>query len=164
MEALATQRWQELRDWLVPERPCSLITWHVLVTGIGRCWVDSLSQPRCAIAFAGGNLTLAGDAEALADPARWPRVIFTTDVVLSPEVASPPGELRRLGAADAAAVEALEEDIQWISDTLGGRRKLADCSTAFGGFVDGGRRAGAWFSAAGIIARSPSRAGFRRIP
>lgn len=76
MEALATQRWQELRDWLVPERPCSLIAWYVLVTGIGRCWVDSLSQPRCVIAFAGGNLTLAGDAEALS-PARFAAVIET---------------------------------------------------------------------------------------
>ncbi len=144
----------------------------MLATGIGRCWVDRLSQPRCAIAFTGGNLTLVGDAaallparfaaaietlledwkrvfiaapdaflpavlEALTDPARWPRVIFTTDAVLSPEVASPPGELRRLAAADAAAVDALEEGIQWISDTLGGPRALAACNTAFGGFVDG---------------------------
>jgi RimJ/RimL family protein N-acetyltransferase len=172
MQALATPRWPELRDWLVPEQPCSLIAWHTLATGIGRCWVDRLSRPRCAIAFAGGNLTLAGDAaalssdrfaavvdtlladwervfiaapnafantvvDALAGPARWPRVIFTTDGALAPKVACPPGRLRRLGAVDTGAVEALEEDIQWISDTLDGPARFAQSGTAFGGFVDG---------------------------
>jgi RimJ/RimL family protein N-acetyltransferase len=172
MEALATQRWRELRAWLVPEQPCSLIAWHTLATGIGRCWVDRLSQPRCAIAFAGGNLTLAGDAAALSPggfaavietllgdwdrvfiaapdafaptvvdalvvPARWPRVIFTTDAVLCPDVTARQGEVRRLGAADARAVEALEEDIQWISDTLNGPRGLVEQNTAFGGFAEG---------------------------
>ncbi len=172
MEVLATRRWQELRDWLVPEQPCSLIAWHTLTTEIGRCWVDRLAQPRCAIAFAGGNLTLVGDAaalsrdgfaavietlladwervfiaapdafvpavvEALVGPARWPRVIFTTDAAVAPEVASAPGEIRRLGAQDAAAVEALDDDIEWISDTLDGPRRLAEFNTAFGGFVAG---------------------------
>jgi hypothetical protein len=172
MQALATLRWPALRDWLVPEQPCSLIAWHMLTTGIGRCWVDRLSQPRCAVAFAGGNLTLAGDAaalssdgfaavvdtlladwervfiaapdafastvvEALAGPARWPRVIFTTDGLLATGFVCPSGELRRIGASETAAVEALEADIHWISDTLDGPAGLAQSSSAFGGFVEG---------------------------
>ncbi len=57
--------------------------------------------------------------------------------MLSPKVAPPPGELRRLGAADRAAVEALDEDIQWISGALDGPRALAEMNTAFGGFGSG---------------------------
>lgn len=64
MQPLAEEHWSTLRDWLVPERPCGLIGWHTLTTGVGRWWVDRWPAPRCGLAFAGGNLTLLGDAEA----------------------------------------------------------------------------------------------------
>jgi len=172
METLEATRWSELRAWLLPEQACSLIAWHTLSTGIGRVWVDRGSNPCCAIAFAGGNLTLAGDAAALSSsafggvieallaewdrvfiaapdpfvavvvdaldgPARWPRVIFTTETPLAPKLPVPPGVVRRIGPADATAVAALDEDVAWISDTYGGPRTLAESNTAFGGFVDG---------------------------
>ena len=65
MHELAREDWARLRDWLEPERPCELIGRHTLATGCGAWWVDRWPEARCAVAFAGGNLTLLGDAAAL---------------------------------------------------------------------------------------------------
>lgn len=40
-------------------------------------------------------------------------------------------------AGSGAAVEVLDEDIRWISDTFDGPSRLAESNSAFGGFVDG---------------------------
>jgi RimJ/RimL family protein N-acetyltransferase len=172
VQPLAAEHWGSLREWLLPERACSLIGWHTLATGVGKWWVDRWPRPACGIAFAGGNLTFAGDPErlgthalpgliaelrddwdhvfmevpepfrpavleALDAPSRWPRVIYTTNSSLQTGIEAPPRAVRRLGAGDAPAVAELGEDLDWISDTLGGPEALAGGQSAFGAFVEG---------------------------
>lgn len=55
----------ELRPWLLPDRPGPLVGLHVLQSGRGECWADRWPDPRAALFFAGGNLAFAGDADAL---------------------------------------------------------------------------------------------------
>jgi GNAT superfamily N-acetyltransferase len=152
-----------LQDWFLPERVGPLPGPHVIATGHGRCWVDRWPVPRAVLVEAGGNYSLLGDPGALApadiqphingfvdapepfaallcaafpDLQVWPRVIFAP---LAAEIALPavtPG-VRRLSAADAAALEGLEPASAWIGKTWGGAKGLANSGYGWGAFVDG---------------------------
>jgi hypothetical protein len=68
----------------------------------------------------------------------WPRVILGLEGGPSHTGRLWPGTiLRRVESGDTAAVAALSEDIQWISDTVGGPAGLARSALAWGAFVDG---------------------------
>jgi hypothetical protein len=58
--------WPTLSAVLPDERPGALVPAHVLVTGLGRIWVDDPAAPRMLAACTGGNLTLSGDSGAIA--------------------------------------------------------------------------------------------------
>lgn len=146
---------------LFPDRPGPLAGQHVIRSGLGRCLVDRWPEPRAAIARTGYDIQLAGevdriDEEALLEltpigfidagaayeflvtrtfpnAARWPRVIATLESTAPPPRA--PGTVRRLGPEDAPALADLEDDIEWISDSLGGPVRAAESGLAFGAFV-----------------------------
>jgi GNAT superfamily N-acetyltransferase len=155
-----------LAGWFTPERPGPLVGAHVLRTGLGSAWVDCLPHPRAVLVEAAGNYSLAGAAGALgpgdlpplagfieAPPAfvpvlraalpalaAWERVIF--ELAGAPaaarEAVPVTGALvRRLGPADAPALDGLSDECHWVSKTWGGPAGLAASGHAWGAFVAG---------------------------
>lgn len=146
---------------LFPDRPGPLAGQHVIHTGIGRLLVDRWPGPRAAVARAGLFVQLAGEVERLdghelreltpvgfidaAAPyhalvartfpraTRWERVISILESLAPPPPA--PATVRRLGPEDAAALHDLDDDVHWISDSLGGPVRAAESGLAFGAFV-----------------------------
>jgi hypothetical protein len=161
--ALERARWPELRPWLPPERPGPLVARHAIQTGFDGITVDRWPGPRALLAWAGVNVELAGDPEALGpedlpgdwlalvaappgflpllrrahpDLRTWDRVIL--ELRGEPEYALPTGAVvRRLERGDAPHLEGLGADVAWICDTLGGPACLAESGRAWGAFVDG---------------------------
>lgn len=148
-----------LRPWFTPERPGPMIFEHVALTGHGRCRVDRWPGPGVVLAeTGGGNLALRGDPAAFAgadlagyveaephwlpalrqiDPATavWDRLI-----AVLPDTVEPPRanhDVRRLTAADAALIAALEPEIAWIHATWGGAAGLARAEVGRAAVVDG---------------------------
>ncbi len=149
-----------LRD-LFPDRPGPLAGQHVIRTGLGRCLVDRWPAPRVAIARVAYDVQLAGQVERLdddvlrdltsigfidapppfratvarvcPDAVRWSRVIATLESTDPPPRA--PATIRRLGPVDAPALGDLGDEIEWISDSLGGPLRAAQSGLAFGAFV-----------------------------
>lgn len=144
-----------------PDRPGPLAGQHVVRTGLGRCLVDRWPNPRAAIARTGYDIQLAGDADRIdedalrdltpvgfidagaryrhllarvfPDAVAWPRVIATLEA--APPPPSVPASIRRLDPKDADALADLEDDIDWICDSLGGPVRAAESQLAFGAFV-----------------------------
>ena len=154
---------EALRHLFLPDRPGPLVGLHAIQTGLGRVHVDRWPEPRAAVAQAGEDVQLAGDAAALGvedlrslglvramidAPApfvaslesafpglwRWPRVASKLESV---SVAQPEGvEIRRLKWSDAHAVGRLHPDLAWISNTWEGPEGLAGSGFAFGAFAE----------------------------
>jgi|SRR5579859_1030951 len=150
-----------LAGWFTPERPGPLVGAHVLRTGLGSFWVDCLPAPRAMLVEAAGNYSLAGAASALgpgdlpplegfieAPPAfvpvlraavpalaPWERVIF--ELPGAPAAAPADAPLRRLGPADAPALDGLSDECHWVSNTWGGPAGLAASGHAWGAFAAG---------------------------
>lgn len=131
---------------------------QITVSGVGRCLADRGHDPRTAVAaLPGGNVACRGAPVAVPDlrgyveaapswvpalraggeVAVWPRIVSVlpdgADAVDS-AVAHP---VRRLAAADAAGLAALEPSIAWISETWGGHGGLAASGMAWAAFDDG---------------------------
>ncbi len=153
-----------LRHLFLPDRPGPLVGLHAIQTGLGRVHVDRWPEPRAAVAQAGEDVQLAGDAAALdaedlrslglvramidapapfvptlesAFPGlwRWPRVVSKLE---GATVAPPEGvEIRRLRWGDARAIGGLHPDLAWISNTWEGPEGLAGSGFAFGAFARG---------------------------
>lgn len=152
-----------LLPWFSPERPGPLVYPHVVRTGNGRCLTERWPNPRTVLAEAGGNYSLRGDPEHLADPADpgqlvtgfvdapeqfwpalrrldpgvqvWPRVIF--ELLDERAVVAPAAEVRRLVRADERALVGVSAEIDWITATLGGPAGLASRGLGWGAFVGG---------------------------
>jgi GNAT superfamily N-acetyltransferase len=146
----------EVAGFFTPERPGPLLHAHVASTGVGRCAADRRRDPRTVLVeLPGGNVAVRGvpvplpDLRGLVeappewlpaleavDPglAAWPRLVS----VLPPsvDVPAPAHPVRRLGPADAAALERLHPSIAWISETWDGPAGLAASSRAWAAFVD----------------------------
>jgi RimJ/RimL family protein N-acetyltransferase len=75
--------------------------------------------------------------EALAPLQHWPRVNLRLEGTTPAPPPPAAAEIRRLAAADAGALEALDEDIHWIGDPWGGLAPLAASGRAWGAWVDG---------------------------
>jgi RimJ/RimL family protein N-acetyltransferase len=155
------------RGWFTPERPGPLVGAHVVRTGIGTALVDRWPDPSAVLVDAGGNLSLAGEPDALdagtlrrvvrgflevpapfaaladrafPDAARWQRrilVLPARPARVGP-VRSSRVRIRRLVAADAGPLAALGGELSWISASWGGPAGLAASGTAWGAH-DGGR-------------------------
>lgn len=144
------------------ERPGPLVWQHVALTGNGTAVADRWPDPRGLIVETGGNYTMAGDPTAFSAedvrtkvkgfvdvPAEfvpflraaageihvWPRLIFVLDGP-SDEQIEPAIPLRRLEAADAAALAALSPASSWIAKTWGRPDGLAASRMAWGAYVD----------------------------
>ena len=153
-----------LRPWFLPERPGPLVGLHVINTGHGTLWVDRIAAPRLVKAAVAGNICLLGDPSLLAavllpepltgflDAADsfvprlqalfprlqwWYRLIFEQTALPAAHPAPSGAVVRRLGAADAAAVAGLDDEIAWIHKTWGGPAGLAAGGHAWGAFVAG---------------------------
>lgn len=152
---------REALGGLFPDRPGPLAGQHAVRTGIGRCLADRLPDPRTAMARIGMDVQLAGEAERLDEEAlveltpvgfidapppfhnalgrlfpgavQWERVISILPGTTPPPAA--PATIRRLGPADADALATLDEDIDWITASLGGPVRAAQTELAFGAFV-----------------------------
>lgn len=144
-----------------PDRPGPLVGQHVIRTGLGRCLVDRWPEPRAAIARTGYDVQLAGEVERIdedalreltpvgfidagqpfqnlvarvfPDVSRWPRVIHTLHSTEPPPEA--PATIRRLGPEHTPRLVNLEQETQWICDSLGGPVRAAESGLAFGAFV-----------------------------
>jgi hypothetical protein len=155
---------QALRHLFLPDRPGPLTGLHAIQTGLGRVHADRWPEPRAAVAQAGEDVQLAGDAAALdaedlrslglvramidapapfvpplesAFPGlwRWPRVVSKLE---GATVAPPEGvEIRRLRWSDARAIGGLHRDLAWISNSWEGPEGLAGSGFAFGAFARG---------------------------
>lgn len=153
------------RELFLPDRPGPLAGLHTIQTGLGLLLADRWPEPRTVLAAIGDDVQLAGDPEVLkpddlrsvgieqamidarpefvpllesvfAGVWRWPRVIARLDAQI--QTAAPEGaEVRRLGWDDARGLGALDESIDWISNTWEGPSGLAGSGFAFGAFVDG---------------------------
>jgi GNAT superfamily N-acetyltransferase len=148
--------------WFAPERPGPLIHAHVVATGHGRVRVDRLPDPRLVLAEVPGNLALRGDPDRLGplpdlagfveappgflpalralDPgvALWDRVVAVLPDTAPVDLPRPSLPVRRLRAADAAALATLDPSIDWIAKTWGGPAGLAASGRAWAAF-DGPR-------------------------
>ena len=155
---------EALRHLFLPDRPGPLTGLHAIQTGLGRVHVDRWPDPGAAVAQAGEDVQLAGDAGALdaedlrslglvramidapapfvprlesAFPGlwRWPRVVSKLEAAT---VAPPEGmEVRRLQWNDARAIGGLHPYLAWISNTWEGPEGLAGSGFAFGAFTQG---------------------------
>ncbi|GAB3688849.1 hypothetical protein GCM10027589_56570 [Actinocorallia lasiicapitis] len=152
---------QRIAEWFRPERPGPVIGPHVLRTGHGRVFADHAEQPRAVLVETGGeNFDLSGDPAAFtperalrgifradqefepllgaygAEVHRWPRVIYELQAA-SRDLSPVEAEIRRLGPADAPALDALPAEIHWITETWGGPAGAAKGGLAFGAFAEG---------------------------
>lgn len=152
-----------LRPWFVPERPGPLTHPHLVATGVGRCRVDRLADPRLVHSEVSGNHALRGDPDVVEEafvaagrageltgfveaPAPFLPALRAVDpdvgvwdriVAALPDTADavgPPVPVRRLGAGDAGALAALDPALVWISDTWGGPAGLAAAGRAWAAF------------------------------
>jgi RimJ/RimL family protein N-acetyltransferase len=132
-----------------PERPGPLIQQHVATSGVGRCRADRVVDPRTALAeLPGDNVACRGEPmavpglrglvdapppwrpalEAVAPVAVWQRLVAVLPDGAEPR---PRHAVRRLVAADATALAALDPSIAWISETWGGHAGLAASGRAW---------------------------------
>jgi predicted GNAT family acetyltransferase len=151
-----------LRLKFLPERQ-HYISWHILNTGNGQCYVDRWPDPRVILSKIGILCSLNGDpsALALADlrehltgsvhttsdflpaiQALYQEVRGAEGVMLelleSPTFRAPPAaDLRRLTVGDCAALGALPPELAWIGNTWGVPTGLAASGFPWGAFVDG---------------------------
>ena len=150
-----------LKNWFLPDRPGPLIGLHVIHTGHGRCWVDRWPEPRAVLVETASNYSLAGQPAALAPAdlqpyisgfveapehfvpllrAAFPHLRVWDRVVLElpgqPQFSRPDDYLiRRLGPADAAHLEGLNQETGWISKTWGAPAGLAASDMTWGAFA-----------------------------
>ena len=148
-----------VRAWF-PERPGPIVHAHVSMTGHGRCRVDRWPHPRLVLADVASNIALRGDPDRAAaaligdlegfveaapdwlpvlravDPgmATWGRIIAALPTEV--DLPSPTRSVRRLTAADAAALARLDPSIAWIAGTWGGPAGLAASGHAWAAFAD----------------------------
>jgi len=138
-----------------PERPGPMIYAHITTTGLGRCRADRTREPRTALAeLPGGNVACRGEPVVVPDlrgfveaPPAWVPALRATGefgvwdriVAVLPDGADPAvwRPVRRLTAADAPGLAALEPSLGWISETWGGHPGLAASGMAWGAFHDG---------------------------
>jgi RimJ/RimL family protein N-acetyltransferase len=147
----------DIDRFFLPERPGPLVQQHVAATGIGRCRADRWPDPRTVVAdLPGDNVAVRGEPRVIEDlaglveappdwlpalreldPATgiWPRLIFA----LPDSAALPPprAAVRRLGPADAGALDRLDPAIAWIGETWGGAAGLAASGRAWAAFAGG---------------------------
>lgn len=139
---------------------------HVVATGHGRCWADRWPGPSVLLAETAGNYLLRGVPQAL-DPAtlrplvrgfldappafddlldtafpghaRWDRIVYRLDgAPTSPALLRDPSvAVRMLESGDTPAVEALDQDVGWVTRTWDGPAGLAASGHAVGAFVEG---------------------------
>lgn len=143
----------EVAGFFLPERPGPLVQQHVAATGVGRCRADRWPDPRTVVAeLPGGNIAVRGEPRVIEDltglveappewlaalreidpaTAEWPRLIFAL-----PDTAEVPVHtgVRRLGPADAKALERLDPSIAWIGETWDGAAGLAASGRAWAAF------------------------------
>lgn len=154
------RRWPR---WFPPGTPGpSILTEHVLATGVGRCWADRALLPQAVAVAVADHVLLSGDPLAVTPDALAPLAhswvaapgsfrpllgaAFDRLVPLERMVwvhSDPAGSVpvptgitvRRLHAADAAALQTLGPDFGRIARSWGGPMAAAshgDCHGAFG--------------------------------
>jgi GNAT superfamily N-acetyltransferase len=152
----------EVRPWFTPEQPGPIaLAKHVMNTGYGRCWTDQWPEPRAVLIEAAGNYLLRGDPAALTPEAlrphiqgfvdaaeaflpllhatfdrivAWERVIYALSG--TPRWSTPKGfVVRRLGWEDAAHLEGLSDEVNWVYKTWVTPANLAASGYAWGAFA-----------------------------
>ncbi|MEJ3657623.1 GNAT family N-acetyltransferase [Actinomycetes bacterium KLBMP 9759] len=158
VHTVAREQLHDLRPWFLPERPGPMMFEHAVRTGVGRCLVDRLDDPRSVVVeLPGGNYQLRGAPTQLDGPVAgfveappewlpvlrdvapdataWARIISVLPDDVDPPAPRP--EVRRLLASDAAGLAALDEDVSWIHETWDGAEGLARSELGWAAFVDG---------------------------
>ncbi|MDH6574750.1 GNAT family N-acetyltransferase [Kitasatospora sp. MAP5-34] len=154
-----------LATWFTPEAPGpATLAAHALLSGCGGWWTDRPVAPRAALLHCGPHRVLRGDPRFL-DPEQlaplgrgqfdapdrflpllgrtfspvmpWVRLVCTQQDPPRP-VRLPDGvRVRPLAASDTPHLDRLDPRSEWISETWGSGRALADCGNAWGAFADG---------------------------
>ncbi|GAB2703015.1 GNAT family N-acetyltransferase [Kitasatospora kifunensis] len=154
-----------LRSWFLPEEPgLPTLAAHVLLTGHGAHWSEGPTTPRAAVVHCGPYRLLRGDPrflrpERLAPLERgqfsmpdrflpllgatfspvmpWVRLVYTQQLRPRRQPLPVGVRLRPLTPLDTARLDALGQELRWITETWGSSRALARTGGAWGAFVDG---------------------------
>lgn len=162
MLELSKNQIEGLHPWFKPEAPGPItIGPHLINTGYGNAWVDRWPEPRAILVEAATNYLLRGDPHALtpetlrphvkgfvdAPPEFVPLLHATFDSIVvwdrvvyalsqKPQWRAPAGFLvRRLTWEDAAHLEALSPEVNWIYKTWVTPANLAVSGYAWGAFA-----------------------------